>query len=151
MTKNNSAYSVEISQSFLARARKVEALISAKPNLYFTGIERIGGYPLFVERASGPHIWDVDGNRYIDFVLGYGSVVLGHAHPAVVQAVSEDVLRRGVNPTLLSVEHVKLAEKVVALSPGADSVTFLKTGSDATSAAVRLARAVTGRRYVFRW
>lgn len=149
--KKDEDYSVASSQRLLARARKVEALIDAKPTLFFTGIERIGGYPLFVERASGPYVWDVDGNRYIDFILGYGSVVLGHAHPAVSQAVQRDMQKLGANPSLLTVRQIELAERVVSLSPGTDSVTFLKTGSDATDAAIRLARAVTGRPYVLRW
>lgn len=144
-------YSVETSRRLVDRARKVEALIDAKPSLFFAGVERIGGYPLFVDRASGPYIWDVDGNQYIDFVLGYGSVVLGHAHPEVTRAVIEQTHQRGGNPTLLSVEQIELAERLVAQCPGVDSVTFLKTGSDATDAAIRLARAVTSRRYVFRW
>ena len=144
-------YSVASSQMLLARARKVDALIDARPTLVFNGIERIGGYPLFVERASGAYVWDVDGNRYIDFILGYGSVILGHAHPAVMQAVDEENRRLGANPTLLSIRQVELAERVVSLSPMADSVTFLKTGSDATDAAIRLARAITGRKHVLRW
>ncbi len=151
MERAGKEFSLRSSQSLLARARKVEALIDARPGLFFTGVERIGGYPVFVERASGPYIWDVDGNQYIDFILGYGSVVLGHSHPAVARAVSEEARRLGANPTLLNVQHVELAEKVVSLNPGVESVTFLKTGSDATDAAVRLARAVTGRSYVLRW
>lgn len=143
--------SVKGSQRLLARARKVEALIDAKPSIFFTGAQRIGGYPLFVERASGPYLWDVDGNRFIDFILGYGSVILGHAHPKVAHAVMDEALIRGGNPTLLNIKHIELAERVVSLSPSVDSVTFLKTGSDATGAAVRLARAITGRQYVLRW
>jgi glutamate-1-semialdehyde 2,1-aminomutase len=139
------------SKEMLARARKVEALIDARPALFFGGVERIGGYPIFVDRASGPYLWDVDGNRYLDFVLGYGSVILGHAHPCVAQAVGEELLQRGGNPTLPSLKQVELAEKLVSLCPGVDLVTFLKTGSDATSAATRLARAVTGRKYILRW
>ena len=139
------------SRSLLTRARKVEALIDARPGLFFAGVERIGGYPLFVERAQGAHLWDVDGNRYLDYGLGYGSVILGHAHPSVARAVAETAATLGGNPTILNRHHVELAERVVALSPGAETVTFLKTGSDATGAAVRLARAVTGRPYILRW
>ncbi len=151
MAEAGGGYSVSKSQSLLARAREVEALIDARPALFFSASERIGGYPLFVARASGPHIWDIDGNRYIDLVLGWGSVVLGHGHPRVTGAVAAQAELRGANPTLLSVEQVELAERIVALCPNVDQVTFMKTGSDATDAAVRLARAITGRRYVLQW
>lgn len=144
------AYDVSRSTALLARMRRSEALIDARPGLFFTGYERLGGQPLFVERAQGPYIWDIDGNRYIDYLLGFGSVVLGHAHPEVNAAVME-TLARGVNPTLLSREQVELAEKLVALIPAADQVTFLKSGSDAIGAAVRLARAATGRQRVLQW
>ncbi len=144
-------FTVERSQSLLARARKVEALIDARPGLFFTGVERLGGYPLFVERASGPFLWDIDGNKYLDFILGYGSVILGHSHPTVSKAVRRQAQRLGGNPTLLNLQHVELAEKIVALNPSVESVTFLKTGSDATDAAIRLARAVTGRKHVLHW
>lgn len=129
----------------------MEPLIEARPNLVFGAIQRIGGFPLFVERANGPYLWDVDGNRYIDFILGYGSVVLGHADPTVCQAVIKETQTLGANPTLLNVHHITLAERVVRLCPGVERVTFMKTGSDATGAAVRLARAVTQRKYVLRW
>jgi glutamate-1-semialdehyde 2,1-aminomutase len=143
-------YSLRKSQALLERAKRVEALIGAQPGLDFSEYERIGGSPSFVKKASGPYLWDVDGNKYIDFILGYGSVVLGHADPTVLAAVHE-ALKVGCNPTLLSLSHLELAEKMVALCPSIEAITFLKTGSDATDAAVRLARSVTGRKHVFHW
>jgi glutamate-1-semialdehyde 2,1-aminomutase len=134
----------------LARLRQVDALANAKPGGFYTGYERIGGYPVFVDRAEGPYLYDVDGNRFVDYLLGYGSVVLGHAHPAVTDAVTRAV-RGGVNRSLLGPQQLELAERLVELIPCADLVTFLKTGSDAIAAAVRLARVVTGRRHVLRW
>lgn len=134
----------------LARLRSVDALAQARPGMFLTGYTRFGGYPAFVERASGPYLWDVDGNRYVDYMLGYGSVVLGHGHPAVADAV-RSALELGGNPTLLSPLQVELAERLVSLIPSAELVTFLKTGSDAVSAAVRLARAVTGKTHVLQW
>jgi glutamate-1-semialdehyde 2,1-aminomutase len=139
------------SQTLLARARSVDAMIDARPDMFFTGIGRLGGLPLFVKRAAGAYLWDVDSNRYLDFLLGYGSVVLGHAHPAVERAVARERRALGSNPTLLSARQVELAERLVTLCPGVEAVTFLKTGSDATDAAARLARAVTGRELVLRW
>jgi glutamate-1-semialdehyde 2,1-aminomutase len=138
------------SRSLLARARAADAMIDARPDLFFTGVGRLGGFPLFVRRAAGPYLWDVDANRYLDLLLGYGSVVLGHAHPAVERAVGRQRRALGGNPTLLSAAQVELAERLVSLCPGVEAVTFLKTASDATDAAVRLARAVTGRELVLR-
>ncbi len=138
------------SQKLLARARKVEALIAARPNLFFPHGEPMNGYPLFVKHAKGAYIWDADSNKLIDFLLGYGSVILGHADPAVIHAVCHQLETLGPNPTLLNQNHVALAEKIVAHC-NVDCVTFLKTGSDATDAAVRLARAVTGKKYVLKW
>jgi len=93
---------------------------------------------------------DVDGNEFVDLVMGYGSVILGHAFPSVQKSVCS-ALANGANPTLLSEIHVILAEKIQQLVPNAERVTFLKTGSDAVSAAVRLARAITRRKFVFQW
>lgn len=142
---------LDASRALLERARKVEALVAARPGLFFMGGERIGGYPLFASRARGPHVWDVDGNRYLDYLLGYGSVILGHADEAVRAAVARAGEDFGGNPSLASAAQIDLAEKMVGLCPNVDSVTFLKTGSDAVGAAVRLARAITGRPYVLRW
>lgn len=138
------------SRNLLQRLGKVDALAQARPGMFLTGYTRLGGYPAFVERAAGPYIWDVDGNRYLDYMLGYGSVVLGHADPVVTAAVSE-TLAKGTNPTLLSPVHVELAERIVDIIPCAELVTFLKTGSDAIGAAVRLARAITGRTHILQW
>jgi len=142
---------VNRSQALLARARAVDAMIDARPDLFFTGFGRLGGFPLFARRAAGAYLWDADSNRYIDFLLGYGSVILGHAHPAVRRAVARQGRTLGDNPTLLNLANIELAERLVSLCPGVEQVTFFKTGSDATDAAVRLARAITGRRLVLRW
>ena len=138
------------SSALLKRLRQSEALLAARPGMYFTGYERIGGNPVFIDRAEGARLRDVDGNIYTDYLLGFGSVVLGHGHPEVNRAVVA-ALGRGVNPTLLDVAHLDLAERIVGLVPSADLVTFLKTGSDAVDAAVRLARAVTGRSHVLHY
>jgi glutamate-1-semialdehyde 2,1-aminomutase len=109
-----------------------------------------GEYPSFAERGEGAHVWDVDGNRYLDLILAYGTVVLGHAHPAVSAAVVAEV-ERGFALSLRKRAQVELAETLTEVIPGAERVLLLKTGSDATSAAVRLSRAHTGRERVVRW
>jgi glutamate-1-semialdehyde 2,1-aminomutase len=103
--------------------------------------------PAYIERGKGARVWDLDGNEYLDYVMALGPVVLGYAHPAVDQAVREQ-LARGVLFCGNSPLEVAVAEKLVAAVPGAEMVRFFKTGADACSAAVRLARKYTGRPYV---
>ncbi|MEU9339968.1 glutamate-1-semialdehyde 2,1-aminomutase [Streptomyces sp. NPDC048278] len=97
-----------------------------------------------ISHGSGAHVWDVDGNRYIEYGSGLRSVSLGHAHPRVLEAVRRE-LGRGSNFVRPSIVEVEAAERFLATVPTADMVKFAKNGSDATTAAVRLARAVTGR------
>ncbi|MEV5531173.1 glutamate-1-semialdehyde 2,1-aminomutase [Streptomyces prunicolor] len=97
-----------------------------------------------ISHGSGAHVWDVDGNRYIEYGSGLRSVSLGHAHPRVLEAVRRE-LDRGSNFVRPSIVEVAAAERFLATVPTAEMVKFAKNGSDATSAAVRLARAATGR------
>jgi glutamate-1-semialdehyde 2,1-aminomutase len=104
----------------------------------------VGGQPLFIERAKGPYIWDADGNRYIDYVLSWGPLILGHANSNVVEAVQK-AAERGTSygaPTALETE---LAELVCELVPSAEQVRFVNSGTEATMSVLRLARAFTGR------
>jgi glutamate-1-semialdehyde aminotransferase len=106
-----------------------------------------GVAPAFLTRGSGCRVWDVDGNEYLDFPMALGPMILGHGHPAVNAAIIEQ-LEQGITFTLPHPLEVEVAERIVRLVPGAEMVRFGKTGSDVTSAAVRLARAVTGRERV---
>ena len=110
-----------------------------------------GAYPIFASHGSGAYFWDVDGNRYIDFILGYGPVVLGHADPRITDAVVHE-LKNGtcISPMWRPIQ-VELTELLTSVIPGAEMAFLLKTGSDATSAAVRLARIYTGRSKIVRW
>jgi len=103
-----------------------------------------GAAPLFLERGDGARVWDPDGNAYIDYVLGLLPVVLGYRHPAVDAAIRNQ-LDRGISFSLATELEAELAERLVRLIPCAEMVRFGKNGSDATSAAIRLARAYTGR------
>ncbi|HEY2994007.1 MAG TPA: aminotransferase class III-fold pyridoxal phosphate-dependent enzyme [Methylomirabilota bacterium] len=105
-------------------------------------VEGVG--PAFVARARGSHVWDVDGHEYIDYPMGLGAVTLGHAYPAVNEAVTRQ-LAEGVSFSVAHPLEVALAETLTEILPGADMVRFGKNGSDATSGAVRAARALTGR------
>jgi len=110
----------------------------------------VGGNSLPLElafaasRARGSRIWDVEGQEYIDFVSGSGSLILGHIHPAVIKAVMEQ-LELGTQYFLLHEPALKLAEEIVRAVPGAEKVRFAMSGSEATFYALRLARAYTGR------
>lgn len=104
----------------------------------------VGGTPLFIERAQGAYLWDVDGRRYIDYVLSWGPMIAGHAHPAVLHAVAEK-MQSGLSfgaPTAIEVE---LAETLCSIMPNMDMVRMVSSGTEATMSAIRLARGVTGR------
>lgn len=106
-----------------------------------------GAAPAFLEKGKDAYVWDVDGNRYTDFVMGLGAVTVGYCDKRINSSVIEQ-LKKGASfsqPTALEIE---LAKKMVSLIPCAEMVKFLKNGSDATSAAVRLARAYTGREII---
>lgn len=106
-----------------------------------------GVSPYFVQRASGSHFWDVDGNEYVDFVNSLAAVTLGYSDPDVTAAV-EAQLKEGVIFSLAHPIEMQVAEKFVEMVPCADMVRFGKNGSDATAGAVRLARAYTDRDHV---
>ncbi|MBW8796583.1 MAG: glutamate-1-semialdehyde 2,1-aminomutase [Streptomyces sp.] len=124
---------------------RLHALIPGGAHTYAKGDDQ---YPEnlapVISHGSGAHVWDVDGNRYIEYGSGLRSVSLGHAHPRVVEAVRRE-LDRGSNFVRPSIVELEAAERFLATVPTADMVKFAKNGSDATTAAVRLARAVTGR------
>lgn len=109
------------------------------------------GYPVYADHAEGAYIWDVDGNRYLDMIMGYGPVVLGHAEQRVNDAVVEQLSRGTCTSPMWSPRQVELAELMVDVIPGAEMAYLLRTGSDATSAAVRLSRLYTGRSKVVKW
>jgi len=134
------------SQELLARAREMipgaSQTLSKGPTQWVQGVA-----PTYIERAQGAHVWDVDGNRYLDFPMALGPILLGHCNPAVDHAIVEQ-LRSGITFTLSHPLELDVAERLLAVIPGAERVRFAKTGSDVTSAAVRLARAHTGRERV---
>ena len=110
----------------------------------------VGGDPFFVERAQGARLWDVDGNEYIDYVLSWGPLILGHAHPAVVRAVA-DAAARGTSYGAPTPSEVELAEAVRGFVPSMERLRFVSSGTEATMSAVRLARGFTGRDLVLKF
>ena len=107
------------------------------------------GNPVYMERGSGPHLWDVDGNRYIDFALGFGTCLLGHAAACVREAVHVQ-LDRALSFGGGHRHEVEASELLVSLIPNAEQCLFSSTGTDAVLAAVRIARAVTGRAMIIK-
>lgn len=136
------------SQQLLKSAR--DATLEARPGILAANPASPLNYPIFAESGKGAFVFDVDGRKYLDFILAFGAVVLGHAQDDIDDAVIAEI-RKGVSPTLHTRTQIELANLVCDIIPGAERVIFLRTGSDATSAAVRIARAHTKRRHVFRW
>jgi len=108
------------------------------------GPANYGGYPLFIERGAGAHVWDADGNKYLDWMMAYGALPLGHAHPKVVEAITEAASGGTLFAAATEIE-VEVAEFMRAMVPGAERVRFANTGTEAVMAAIRLARGFTGR------
>ncbi len=104
----------------------------------------VGGTPLFIERASGQYLWDLDGERYIDYIGSWGPMILGHAHPEVLAALSMG-MHRGTSFGAPTEAESDLAELVIDLVPCCEMVRFVNSGTEATMSAIRLARGYTGR------
>ncbi|HEX4858222.1 MAG TPA: glutamate-1-semialdehyde 2,1-aminomutase [Usitatibacteraceae bacterium] len=110
----------------------------------------VGGTPLFFREARGPHLWDADDNRYIDYVGSWGPAILGHAHPEVIEAVAARAAK-GLSfgaPTELELE---LAERLCTLMPSIEQVRLVSSGTEATMSAIRLARGFTGRNKIIKF
>ena len=108
------------------------------------GPANYGEYPLFMERGSGSRIYDVDGNEYIDWMMAFGALPLGHAHPVVAGAIS-DAASTGAHFATATKIEIEVAELLRKLAPCAERVRFANTGTEAVMAALRLARGYTGR------
>jgi len=140
---SNAYHNFSRSNELLARAQKLIPLgtqtFSKAANNFVQGTT-----PLFLDHGRGAHVWDVDGNRYVDYILGLLPNILGYCDPDVDAAIIEQ-LGKGVTFSFATDLELALAERMVRLIPSAEMVRFGKNGSDATTAAVRVARAATGR------
>ena len=101
-------------------------------------------FPLFMTHGEGARKWDVDGNEYVDYVSGHGALILGHSHPAIVEAVSKQILR-GTHLGANTDEEARWARAITALMPSVEKVRFHSSGTEATLMAMRLSRAYTGK------
>jgi glutamate-1-semialdehyde 2,1-aminomutase len=128
-------------QDLFERAQKI---IPAGVNSPVRAFRSVGGTPPFFERASGAHLWDVEGKRYIDYVGSWGPMLAGHTHPAVVEAV-QDAASRALSFGAPTQAEVELAETLCRLVPSMERVRLVSSGTEATMTAIRLARGFTGR------
>jgi glutamate-1-semialdehyde 2,1-aminomutase len=129
---------------------EAKALIPGGVNSPVRAFRGVGGTPRFLDRGAGARVWDVDGNEYIDYVLSWGPLILGHAHPAIVEAIQSQAAR-GTSfgaPTELESE---LARLVIEAMPAVEMVRFVSSGTEAVMSAIRLARAYTGREKVIKF
>ena len=131
----------ERSHKLFERARQLMPGGVNSPARAFGGV---GGEPIVIERGAGAYLWDVDGNRYIDFVDSWGPLILGHAYPGVVAAV-EEAARRGTSFGAPTEAENELAELIVDAVPSIEKVRLVNSGTEATMSAIRLARGFTGR------
>ncbi len=143
-----------IRQQYAQRFARSAALAERALQRFPGGATHDGRYadpfPLFMERASGPYKWDVDDNRMIDYWCGHGALLLGHGHPAIVEAIT----RQAPVATHLGASHrleLEWADLIVSLIPAAERVRFTASGSEATTLALRIARAATGKTTLIRF
>ncbi|HZC27910.1 MAG TPA: glutamate-1-semialdehyde 2,1-aminomutase [Actinopolymorphaceae bacterium] len=135
-----------LSQAYFDRAQVVTP---GGVNSPVRAFRAVGGTPRFIARAEGPYLVDVDGREYVDLIGSWGPMILGHAHPEVVAAVTRAVAA-GTSYGTPTVPEVELAEEIVARTP-VDQVRFVSSGTEATMSAIRLARGVTGRTKVVKF
>ncbi|MGQ9492598.1 MAG: aspartate aminotransferase family protein [Anaerolineae bacterium] len=134
-------YATDKSRELFTRSLRVLVEGVSSPS---RGPANYGAYPLFIARGEGPYLYDVDGNRYVDWMMCYGLSPLGHAHPSIVQAVNE-AIASGAHFAAATEVEVEVAERIQQMVPNAERVRFANTGTEATMAAIRLARGYTGR------
>ncbi len=129
---------------------KAKRILPGGVNSPVRAFKSVGLNPLFIERAKGPYIWDVDGNRYIDYVCSWGPLILGHAYPRVLEAIRK-AASRGTSFGASTELEVKLAELIARAIPSIEMVRMVNSGTEATMSALRLARAYTRRSKVIKF
>jgi len=123
---------------------RAQELLPGGVNSPVRAFKSVGGEPFFVERADGPYLYDVDGNRYIDYVGSWGPMIVGHNHPAVRDAV-QAAIQNGLSFGAPCAAEVTMAETLTRLIPSCEMVRMVNSGTEATLSAIRLARGATGR------
>jgi glutamate-1-semialdehyde aminotransferase len=139
----NISKSLEMYQRGLKVQSPITQTLAKGPGQFSKGVA-----PVYLQKGKGARVWDVDGNEYIDFNMGIGPLSLGYCIPEIDEAIQAQ-LKDGITFSLMHPLEVELAEMLNGIIPNAEVVKYSKTGADVTSAAVRIARAFTGREKVF--
>src|ERR1700761_859278 len=142
----------------MARELSRSKALQGRAERYFPGgvnspvraFRAVGGAPPFLERAAGAHLWDADGNSYIDYVGSWGPMILGHAHPLIVEAIQR-AAERSASFGASTAAEADLAELVISAVPSIEKLRFVNSGTEATMSAIRVARGFTSRRYVIKF
>jgi glutamate-1-semialdehyde 2,1-aminomutase len=140
---------MNITQS-ISLFQEAQTLFPGGVNSPVRAFRAVGGQPLFIERGEGAYIFDVDGNRYIDYVLSWGPLITGHAHPLVVEAIQQTALK-GTSYGAPSPLELKLAKSIMDFMPNIEMIRFVNSGTEATMSALRLARAYTKREKIIKF
>src|ERR1039458_8678142 len=130
--------------------KRAEQLIPGGVNSPVRAFRAVGGDPLYIVRGQGSHIWDADGNEYVDYIGSWGPLILGHAAPTVIEAVIS-AARSGTSFGASTPTEADLAELVISAFPHMQKVRFVSSGTEATMSAIRLARAYTKRKYIVKF
>jgi len=130
--------------------QEAQTLLPGGVNSPVRAFRAVGGDPVFIDHAHGPYLYDVDGNRYLDYVQSWGPMILGHTHPTVVEAVVA-ASKRGFSFGAPTQAESELAKLVIDCVPSVEMVRFVNSGTEATMSALRLARAYTGRNKIIKF
>jgi glutamate-1-semialdehyde 2,1-aminomutase len=130
--------------------RRAERYLPGGVNSPVRAFRAVGGDPPFLVRAEGAYLWDADGNRYLDYFGSWGPMILGHAHPLVVEAIQR-AAERSASFGASTAAEADLAELVITAMPSIEKLRFVSSGTEATMSAIRVARAFTGRKYVIKF
>ena len=134
-------------EELFARAQRV---IPGGVNSPVRAFRAVGGTPRFIQRAQGAYMWDAEGQRYIDYIGSWGPMILGHGHPAVLEAVQQ-AARDGFSFGAPTEREIELAEAIIAVVPGVEQVRLVSSGTEAGMSAIRLARGATGRNKIIKF
>lgn len=134
-------------EQLFERAQKV---IPGGVNSPVRAFRSVGGAPRFIERAKGPHMWDAEGKQYVDYVCSWGPMILGHNHPAVLEALHASV-ERGISFGAATEAEIEIAEEIRKIVPSMEEVRLVSSGTEAGMSAIRLARGYTNRNKIIKF